>query len=209
VTTPIDAVPPACAALWQPYQVTKVPPSDILQQEHVPPAPPVRNMTNGAISDAVAQHWADASNWESGWLKWAEANDQLAFLTHVTGSDTIARDERVALEAGATIAQPDCNLYPAANTVFRVFSDGYAYFARKGLPTDDAFVIVAVYAGPCSAQASYPDGHTAVVPGLASTTTAFAPGVLRSDPILGDLWYVDAGGNCQDPAGPPGQWCGR
>src|SRR5438105_14767816 len=33
-TTSIDQVPTACAALWAPYDVTKVPPPDILQQEH-------------------------------------------------------------------------------------------------------------------------------------------------------------------------------
>ena len=75
-TTPIGDVPAACAALWAPYGVTKVPPYDILSEEHVPAAPPVQNMTDGAVSDATAQLWANASNRGSGWYEWAEANDQ-------------------------------------------------------------------------------------------------------------------------------------
>jgi len=208
-TTPIEDVPAACAALWQPYGVTKVPPPDILQQEHVPSAPPVRNMTNGAVPDSVAQHWADASNWESGWLKWAEANDQPGLLTHLSGGAVIGRPENAAMHDGATIAQHDCNLYPLSNALYRMGEDGAAYFARKGLQTDDAFVLVAVYGGPCEARVLYPDGRQSNIPELSATTTALVSGVLRSDPVLGDIWFPDAGGSCIDPAGPPRQWCSR
>src|ERR1700694_4527709 len=102
-TTAIADVPPACAALWAPYQVTKVPPPDILLQDHVPLAPPVKNMTTGAVSDADAQLWANASNRDSGWYKWAEANDQQTFLRHLVGAAVAASAvEQQALAAGAT-----------------------------------------------------------------------------------------------------------
>src|SRR5205807_9871706 len=165
-TTAIEDVPPACAALWRPYGVTKVPPPDILQQEHVPPAPPVRNKTGGAVSDAEAQHWADASNYESGWVKWAEANDEPGLLRHLSGPAVILPAEVAALEQGATIAQPDCNLYPSAVAVFRVSQLDNSYLARKGLPTDNSFAIVDVATGPCSARATYPDGRTAYIAAL-------------------------------------------
>src|SRR3979411_1282610 len=84
-TTAIVDVPPACAALWAPYQVTKVPPPDILQQERVPLAPPVKNSTNGAVSDADAQLWANADNAGSGWFKWAEANGQPGLIRYLAG----------------------------------------------------------------------------------------------------------------------------
>jgi hypothetical protein len=207
VTTPIEQVPAACAALWSPYQVTKVPPPDILRQEHVPAAPPVRNMTSGAVSDAVAQHWVDANNFDNGWFKWAEANGQLTFLSHLSGLDVISPKESAALAQGATIDQPNCNLYPPQVSVFAVGDDGNAYFARKGLPTDNRYVLVAVVSGPCIATATYPDGHSMAITELTQTTTVFAPGVLRNDPLLGDIWFSDAGGNCYDPAGPPHEWC--
>jgi hypothetical protein len=208
-TTAIVDVPPACAALWAPYQVTKVPPPDILQREHVPLAPPVKNMTNGAVSDADAQLWANASNRDSGWYRWAEANDQPAFLRHLVGAAvTASATEQEALAAGAVIQQPPCNLYPIENALYIEGADGAAYFARKHLPADD-YLFVVVYSGPCSEVIVYPDGRTSTVQVFAQPTTVFVPGSLRHDRVLGDIWFGDAGGNCQDPAGPPPQWCGR
>jgi hypothetical protein len=209
-TTAIVDVPPACAALWAPYQVTKVPPPDILQQEHVPLAPPVKNTTNGAVSDADAQLWANASARDSGWYKWAEANDQPSFLRHLVGPALINPLEVQAMQQGATILQPDCNLYPTSNTLFKIGSDGQAYFGRKGLPTDNAYVIVVGYTkAPCSETIQYPDGRTATIDDFAQPTVAFAPGKFIRDPVLGDIWFGDAGGSCQDTTGPPPEWCGR
>ena len=208
-TTPIDKVPAACAALWEPYQVTMVPPADILQQEHVPSAPPVKNMTNGAVSEAEAQHWADASNWGSGWYQWAAANDQPQLLPHLAGPALIGPPEEPALEQGARLSLPACAIYPQTNTLYPVLADGKAYFARKGLPADDDFVLVATFNGPCAATATYPDGHTQSIPMTSGPVIGFVPGALRRDPVLGDIWYTDAGGSCADPAGPPQAWCNR
>lgn len=208
-TTPITKVPTACELLWEPTHVTEVPPLDVLQQEHVPPAPPVKNMTNGAVSQADAQHWADAANWDSGWGEWAEANGQPFLLTRLTGPALVPTADVQALEQGATIDEPACNLYPTSVALFPVGPDGDAYFTRKGLPADMAYVLVTVANGPCYPVAKYPDGHEQTLPGLATTTTGFAPGKLEHDPLLGDIWYADAGGNCNDPVGPPAEWCGR
>lgn len=209
-TTAIDKVPSACQLLWEPYHVTMVPPSDELQQEHVPPAPTVKNMTNGAVSQADAQHWADADNWGSGWFKWAEANDQPFLLGDLAGPANISPDEEAALTAGATIAQPDCNIYPTSLQLYAMSADGGAYFTRKGLPADDSYVLVATFpGGTCTINVSYPDGHKSTLPGLSSTGAVFEPGKLRHDPLLGDIWFTDAGGSCDDSAGPPPEWCGR
>ena len=208
-TTPITKVPTACELLWEPTNDTLVPPVDLLQQEHVPPAPPVKNMTNGAVSQADAQHWADAANWNSGWGKWAEANDQPFLLTRLTGPALVPTADVQALEQGATISEPDCNLYPTSYSLFPVGADGNAYFTRKGLPADMAYVLVTVAAGPCHPIATYADGRQQTLPGFDTTMTAFEPGVLQHDPLLGDIWYADAGGNCTDPVGPPAEWCGR
>jgi hypothetical protein len=189
--------------------VTEVPPPDILQQEHVPPAPKVMNMTIGAVSDADAQHWADASNWDSGWYAWAEARDQPGLLIHLVGAANIPTADEQALSQGADIFQPSCNLYPISNALFTIGPDGKQYFARKHLPTDAAYVFVVVYHGPCSETVMYPDGRSITIQDFAKTTTAFVPGALTKDRLLGDIWYVDAGGNCDDPSGPPPEWCGR
>lgn len=209
-TTPIAQVPAACAELWQPYQVTMVPPPDILQQEHVPPAPHVLNMTNGAVSQADAQHWADADNWDSGWFKWAEQYGQPYLLRRLAGPAVTSAAEMEALSQGATILQPDCNFYPKAVTLYSVGADGKAYFARKGLPVDAAYVLVETPEnGPCAATVRYPDGRIVSLPEPPGTAPLFVPGGLRHDPVLGDIWYSDGGGGCDDPEGPPTEWCGR
>lgn len=207
-TTPIDKVPATCAALWRPYLVTMVPPPDVLRQENVPAAPKVTNMTDGAVSQTDAQHWADASNWDSGWLRWADAQDQRFLLPKLVGSALVGPSQEQALEQGATISDPDC-IYPESNTLFPVTASDRAYFAHKNLPTDDKYVLVATFTGPCVSVATYPDGHQQPLPGTSGPVTAFAPGVLRHDPVLGDIWYTDAGGGCDDPVGPPQEWCQR
>ena len=208
-TTPITKVPTACELLWEPTHDTLVPPVNILQQEQVPPAPPVKNMTNGAVSQADAQHWADAANANSGWAKWAEANDQPFLLTRLSGPALVPTADVQALEQGATIEQPACDLYPTSVALFPIGADGDAYFTHKGLPADMAYVLVIGFTGPCNPVATYPDGHQQTLPGLRTSGTAFEPGKLEHDSLLGDIWYADAGGNCNDPLGPPADWCGR
>ena len=208
-TTAIADVPPACAALWAPYQVTKVPPPDILLQEHVPLAPPVKNMTNGAVSDADAQLWANASNRGSGWYKWAEANDQPAFLRHLVGPALIPADEQQALAAGATIQLADCNLFPTRNALYPVSASAQAFFGRKGLPTHNRFALVVAYPGPCAENVTYPDGRTQTIQASTGPSVVFVAGEFRADTLLGPLWYADSSGSCQDTAGPPPEWCGR
>lgn len=166
-------------------------------------------MTNGAVSQADAQHWADAANWNSGWDKWAEANGQTFLLSRLTGPALVPEMDVQALEQGATIDQPACALYPASVALFPVGADGDAYFTRKGLPADMAYVLVVGLNGPCNGVATYPDGHVQALPGVPQPMTGFEPGRLEHDPLLGDIWYADAGGNCNDPAGPPPEWCGR
>jgi hypothetical protein len=207
--TSLGQVGLACQRRWSPYGVSEVPPSNELVREHVPPAPSVANMTGGAVSDATAQHWANASNRDSGWWQWAQAHDQLYLLRHLVGPALIPAAEVETLQTGGTVDQPACNLYPLRWTLFPVGADGRAYFARKNLPTDDAYVFVVVYAGPCSETLHGSSGGRTTIVDFAENTTVFSPGVLRSDPVLGDIWFADAGGNCQDPKGPPAVWCGR
>ena len=208
-TTPITDVPQACAELWAPYQVTEVPPADILEQEHVPLAPPVVNRTNGAVSDAEAQRWANASNRDSGWYKWAYAYTQPGLLLKLVGPALIPGVDEIALGNGAEILVPDCDLYPTSYQLFRIGEDGRTYFERKRLPTDDAYTFVVTFTGPCKVRTTYPDGHVTYRQAFAGPTVVFEPGALRSDRILGDLWFGDAGGGCDDPSGPPAEWCSR
>ncbi|MBV8527559.1 MAG: hypothetical protein JOZ75_04530 [Candidatus Dormibacteraeota bacterium] len=190
--------------------MTKVPPSNELSLEHVPPGPPVDNRTNGAVSNADAQAWVNAGNRESGWFEWAEASGQLPFLAHISAESLLNPAERTALDAGATIDQPACNLYPAAAALFPIGADGLAYFGSGTLNVNDKYVIVAQFPSPCSpGVAKYPDGHLATLNEPFVSSTAFIPGQIVHDLVLGDIWYSDGGGNCNDPKGPPPEWCAR
>lgn len=209
VTTSIAQVSPACQKLWSAYWVTDVPPSNELTLEHVPLAPSVTNMTNGAVSDATAQHWADASNWDSGWWKWAQGHDQLFMLRFLVGPSMFPADEVDVLQNGGTVEQPDCDLYPLSWKLFPVDATATAYFARRRLQTTAAYVFVIVYSGPCTETLRSASGKTSTVVDFTQDTTVFQPGVLRKDPVLGDIWFTDYGGTCQDPNGPPAAWCGR
>jgi hypothetical protein len=100
-------------------------------------------------------------------------------------------------------------LYPLSWKLFPVGAGGRAYFARRNLPTGDAFVFVVVYSGPCSETLRSASGATTTLVDFTENTTVFSAGVLRHDALLGDIWFADAGGNCQDVSGPPPAWCGR
>jgi hypothetical protein len=117
--------------------------------------------------------------------------------------------DEAALADGASIVAPDCDLYPASYTLFPIADEGKAYFARKGLPTTDGYLFVALYKGPCTVTSTYPDGHVVMRVDFENPTLVFQPGSLHVDPVLGDLWFGDAGGNCYDPLGPPREWCAR
>lgn len=166
-------------------------------------------MTAGAVSQMDAQHWADANSRASGWYRWAEANGQRFLLPKLAGPQLINPVEEQALEQGATIADPDCSLFPGSISLYPVGADGKAYFARKSLPADEDWVFVVPFTAPCAITATFPDGHTQSISQLSEPAVGFIPGQLRHDPLLGDIWYTDAGGNCNDPAGPPSEWCGR
>ncbi|MBV8302216.1 MAG: hypothetical protein JOY68_09885 [Candidatus Dormibacteraeota bacterium] len=187
-----------------------MPPYDILSEEHVPAAPPVQNMTDGAVSDETAQLWANASNRGSGWYEWAEANDQPEFLLHLLGPAVVGTpQEQTVLSSGGHILQPACNLYPARNSLFKIELQGEHFFAARGLHLTDSYVLVIqTTPGPCSETLVQADGTQQTVLDYSGTTIAFEPGTYRTDPLLGSLWYTDGGGNCQD-AGAPAEWCGR
>ena len=86
---------------------------------------------------------------------------------------------------------------------------GKAYFARKHLPTDDDYVFVVVYSRSVqrrrSSTAMAQPRRSSISPQIPPSSRRVCSAPIR---VLGDLWFTDAGGNCQDPLGPPPRWCG-
>lgn len=204
VTTAIAQVPAACAALWAPYGVTKVPPANLT--DSTPAPPPVVNGTNGAVSDAELKQWLAASNRDSVWYRWAEANTQSALLSRLGSPSLYPSAELQALAAQETIAQPDCALFPTKVKVLPVSSADRRFFASRGQSVTDSYVFVGEYPGRCTVTATTMSGQTKTIAYYPSDGITFFASHVVSDPLLGPLLFADGAGNCNE-AGVPSSWC--
>ena len=146
-TTDIGEVPAACAALWAPYGVTKVPPANLT--DATPAPPPVVNGTNGAVSDVDARAWALASNRGAVWYRWAEKFGQTSILGHLVTPGLVPAAELSALSKGAEIDEPDCSSFGTRYAFFALGSDGPSFFAGLGQHTTAQYVLAETYPGPC------------------------------------------------------------
>ncbi|MDQ2960816.1 MAG: hypothetical protein M3R48_07170, partial [Candidatus Dormibacteraeota bacterium] len=203
-TTPIADVSPACAALWSPYGVTKVPPANLADGTPVPPA--VVNETNGAVSDAQANAWALADSRGSRWFQWAEANVQPGLLGHLGIVGLVPGVEMQALAAGNSVVQPECAVFPTAVRLFPLQAADVPFFATLGESVGVGYVFVDSYPANCSVTAVTPDGQSKVIESYPTASRTFNPGYLAADALLGTVWYVNGGANCGNP-GAPIQWC--
>ncbi len=203
-TTDIARVPPACAALWAPYGVTKVPPANLT--DSTPPAPPVVNATKGGVSDAEMKQWIAASNRDSVWYRWAEANDQASLMPRLGEVSLDPPAELQAMAANEPITQPDCALFPAKLSVFAISPSDRRFFSSQPHTTSDQYVFVGTYPGPCTVTALNTSGQTITIASYPSTGTTFFASHLAQDPLLGPLLFYDGAGNCNQ-SGAPSTWC--
>jgi hypothetical protein len=203
-TTDIGQVPAACAALWAPYGVTKVPPANLADSTPAPPV--VTNATNGVATDVDAAAWAQASNRAAVWYRWSEANDQPSLLAKLGNLSLVPTSELQALGASGSVSQPDCAIFPVKEALFEDGPDGVRYFAAFGQLVRGDAVLVAVFPGPCSVTATTATGQARTIAAYSSAGVTFFAGHLVEDPMLGTLWFTDGAGNCQQGA-PPTAWC--
>jgi hypothetical protein len=203
-TTPIAQVPPACAASWAPYGVTKVPPANLT--DATPTTLQVVNATQGAVSDAQLAQWILASNRDSLWYRWAEANDQSSLLPHLGLISLDPPAELKAMAANEPITQPDCALFPRKVAVFPITQTDRRFFEGEGETTASTYVFVGTYPGPCKVTATTSSGQTITLASYPSQSVTFFAGRLERDALLGDLLFYDGAGNCTD-RGAPSTWC--
>jgi hypothetical protein len=203
-TTAIGQVPAACAAAWAPYGVTKVPPANLTDSTAV--TPQVLNVTEGALSDAELGGWILASNRDSLWYRWAEANDQSALLARLGVVSLDSPTELRAMAAGESIAQPDCALFPTKVKVFPISAADRRFFAGLGETVSSAYSFVGNYPGPCVVTATTTSGKTVTLASYPSASVTFFAGHIVDDSLLGTLLYYDGAGNCTD-RGAPTAWC--
>jgi hypothetical protein len=205
-TTPIGQVPSACAALWAPYGVTKVPPANLTDSTPVPPS--VVNGTAGAVSDADAQSWALAANRTGVWLRWSEANDQYSLTTRIESSHVVNATLDALMRNGTSVIDPPCDLFAQKYLLFPMTPDGSQFFSSFGEVTHDAYVLVEHYPGPCAIVGTSPDGGTQTVAATPNLTVSISAGTLLHDPVLGILWFADGAAFCTD-RGAPTSWCNQ
>jgi hypothetical protein len=205
-TTDIGQVPAACAALWAPYGVTKVPPVNLT--DSTPVTPVVTNLTDGIVSDSQLASWTLASNRDSVWYRWAEANVQPALLSRLGVVRLDPAAELEALASGESVAQPDCDLFPQRVRVFPITPADHQFFIGEGetLSSASAYAFVGTYAGGCVVTAKTASGQTIDLASFPSAGVTFFAGHVVNDPVLGAILYYDGAGNCDD-RGAPTLWC--
>jgi hypothetical protein len=166
----------------------------------------VVNVTNGAVSDADARAWALASNRDSLWYRWAEANVQPSLLPHLGLLSLDPSAEIAALAAQEPITQPDCALFPIKATLFPVSSADSLFSRSLGETVTNGFAFVAAFPGPCTVTARTVDGRTVTIASYPTAGVTFFAGQIRLDPVLGKIWFADGAGNCGD-RGATAAWC--
>ncbi len=203
-TTAIAEVPPACAALWAPYGVTKVPPANLT--DSTPSAPPVVNGTNGAVSDADAQAWALAANRTAVWYRWAEANDQPSLLGRLGHPSLLPPAELQVLATNGTVAQPDCAIFPTKVALFAIDTEANRFFTSVGQIVSGGFALAAKYPGPCTITSVSASGQVQTIASFPQAGVTFFAGAIRDDALLGRVWFTVGAGNCAQ-RGAPTAWC--
>jgi hypothetical protein len=203
-TTAIDQVPAACAGLWAPYGVTKVPPANLTDSTPAPPL--VVNGTNGVVSVADAQAWAQAANRAAMWYRWAEQFGQASMLSRLVTLSLVPASELSALSKGAEIDEPACSSFGIRYAFFALGTEGASFFSGLGQRTSAQFVLAETYPGPCEISAKYPDGHVSVLFSYSAAGTTVSSGSVRRDALLGDIWYSEAAADCSTQQ-PPQHWC--
>ena len=214
VTTPITKVSSSCAKLWSPYEVTMVPPDNLLQT--MPKVPKVINDSGGKISNAVAQRWGIAFFTDRKWYQWAEAYGQIRFLSKLLNPSIISQSDANVYSSGGTIQDPNCDVFPTSIELMSTTPQAKQYFATmNNLPTNSSYTLIMEYSPPvsgtCIEMVTNDKGITyRYGSGFNASGVLFAPGHYVTNPVLGNFWYQDSYGGCQETnsiANYPISWC--
>jgi hypothetical protein len=194
VDTPFAQASPQLQAAWAAYDVTIIPSRHVL--DSVPQAPRIRNLTNGAVSDAEAQSLLRADLRANGYIGWMEAHDQVGFNHHLRGDSFIAGSASDAMKAHQPIEDPACDLYPSKAALVPVDEALRSFLAGRGFTTARSYALALTYAGPCTVTAMTPGGARVLSAIPPQGGTGIEVGSVVRDPVLGDIWVAEAGRSC-------------
>ena len=110
------------------------------------------------------------------------------------------------MRQGVAITDPDCDLFAQRYVLFVMTPVGMQFFASFAEATADQFVLEERYPGPCALKATYTDGTTKSLFPSTGAVTSVVAGAVHHDPLMGDIWFITAGGFCTN-RGAPTEWC--
>jgi DNA-binding XRE family transcriptional regulator len=196
--TPIEAAAPWLQSLWRQYDVTQIPGRRVA--ESIPVPPPVRNLTLGAVCDRDAQLWLRADYRSSAYFGWLTANRQVGLDRHLHEDVFLTGKVGEEVRAGDQVIYDPCYLYAARAALVPVDDQLQHLLMADQQPTTTArYALVEYLAAPCSTTDIAP-GKPARRDVSTKPETIIEPGVLRNDPLLGDIWYSEALYVCPSPA---------
>jgi len=164
------------------------------------PAPPkVLNLTHGGMSDADAAALAIALYRQSAFIGWMEASVQPKFNDHLRDTGEFNTPVGEASRRGEVVVNPPCDLYPVKVAVVPVDQAILDFQTSLGYRVTSAFAVVEQYQGPCAITAQTPNGPRIVGSFGDPNPPVIETGQVRSDPILGPLYYSESKNVC-----PPG-----
>jgi hypothetical protein len=141
------------------------------------------------------------------WLRWSEANDQFGLTTRIEGSQVVNAQIDRLLRQGTVVSDPDCDLFAQKYELFQMTPEGKRFFSSFGEATQDRYVLVEHYPGPCAITGTGASGHVQTLLSTPNATVSISAGQFRQDPMLGAIWFGDGAAFCSD-RGAPTTWCG-
>lgn len=201
--TAIDTAPAALAALWRPYGVSLIPGAEVTASlESTAATIPTTNGSAGAFSDAQVHDVVLAYLRDQLLAGWADEHVQPALAAHLAGQLFLVGADSLAMSEGTAVHLPPCALIPTAITVLAPSPELDAQLRGRNQDiTAGAFPMRLGYTG-CAVTGTTRSGQTVTVDPAAAPVTIVADGVIRHDPVLGDIMYAEGATVCPDTAVP-------
>lgn len=191
---------------WAAYGVTIIPSRHVFAG--MPVVPTVLNKTNGALTQAQVQQIGLAYYRTNALWGWASLHDQTKLQLYLANQGFLNTAAGDAESKGEPVQEPSCALYPTQMAVVPVDSSITSFLQAHGYTVSSAQALSEGYKTPCTITALTGNGPTAVFGEKFGTTLDIETGSTRADPVLGLVYFREAGRECPE-SGLPTPWPGE
>ena len=194
--TPINSLPASSQDLWAAALGGvdgSAPGQGIFKNE--PPLPPVKNSTEGGLSNAAAQKYV-LEFWKTVSLEqWAERTGNLTLAEALTPAemDPVVQD---ALSQGGTVSDPNCNNFPDAVNVVKVDSAVKTWLGAETTRGQYALVVTFNAVSNCNMTLTIAGKDQVVSRSRGSVGASLLGSVEQDTPPLGQVVIIDGVANC-------------